>query len=287
MLNIKGRFVGFCWMSALLLIGVSIISLSGCRQKPPIPKEGDVVIWKHSSELIIKAKLGQRREHVISDPRIDHLSYEPEYERFIGQFPIDYAPKPFPKFTEAERRDFIADHDSKIHAVKSIHPLEFNLMLNGVTAKATDASPYGGEGMDDPNQVKVILHGYGDFPIVTKSGVKHAPYNTQQLFEIELMKKLNISSKKTEHGLDCYSFQDGHEGKRCFGNSTYSSISGFHFYVSPTEENVLVESLEAIYGGIRVEWFIHKKNINRTKDIDAAIWRLLEAWNVAPTQTKN
>ncbi len=278
MLKTRGRFVGFCWMSALLLIGVSIISLSGCRQKPPIPKEGDVVIWKHSSELIIKAKLGQRREHVIADPRIDHLSYEPEYERFIGQFPIDYDPKPFPKFTEAERRDFIADHDSKIHAVKSIHPLEFNLMLNGVTAKATDDSPHGGD-MDDPNQVKVFL---------SRPGILENPlYSTQQFFEFELMKKLDLSSKKTEHGLDCYSFKDGHGGKRCFGHSAYPTISGFEFYVSPSEGNILARSQETIYGGIKIEWFTHQKNINRARDIDAAIWRLLEAWNVAPTQTKN
>ena len=92
---------------SLLLACASITSLSGCRQKPPIPKEGDIVVWMHSPELIIKAKLGQRREHVVSDPRLDHLFYEPEYERFIGQFPIDYKPIPFPKFTEAERRDFL------------------------------------------------------------------------------------------------------------------------------------------------------------------------------------
>lgn len=279
MLNSKARLLVVCSMQVLLLVVILLVTPSGCGRSKPIPKEGDVVIWRHTPpELIIKAKLGQRREHVVADSRTDHLHYEPQYERFIGQFPIDYAPKPFPRFTEAERNAFLAEYASKIHAFKSGHPLEFNLMLNGVIAKATDASPHGGD-MDNPNQVKVILGGLGI--------LNNPPTNTKQFFERELMKELDVSSKKTEHGLDCYSFKDRHEGKRCFGHSTYPSISGFEFYVSPYGRNVLVESRETIYGGIRVQWFTHPKNLNRARDIDAAIWRLLEAWNVAPTQTKN
>ena len=267
---------------------------SGCMQQEiDIPKEGDVVIWKHRPELIIKTKLGQRREHVAADARTDHLFYEPQYERFIGQFPIDYEPEPFPNFTEEEFAAFIAEYASKLHAVKSGHPIQFNLMLNGVKAKATDASPYGGKGIDDPNQVKVFLNGHGAFPIITKSGVKRAPYNTKKFFERELMKELDISSKKTKDGLDCYRFNNGSDGKRCFGHSTYPSISGFSFYVSPyysspgTKTNILVTSREFIYGGIRIQWFTHQQNIYRARDIDAAIWRLLDAWNISPIQNDN
>jgi len=275
-------------MSILLLVGITIIGLSGCSKgEPPlIPKEGDVVIWKHRSELIIKAELGQRREHVIADARTDHLSYEPEYEKFIGQFPIDYAPKPFPKLTEQERIAFEEEHASKIHARKSLHPIQFNLMLNGVKAKATDTSHYGGREMDDPNQVKVYLRFHGGSPVMTKSGVKRAPYNTQEFFERELMKKLDVSFKEANDGLDCYRFNDGRGGKRCFGHSTYPSISGFHFYVSPdTKYRIFVTSQEFIYGGIKIEWFTDQQNINRAREIDAAIWRLLNAWNISPLTT--
>ena len=100
MLKLKTEPVSFCLM--LILLFACIASLNGCKPSQSIPEEGDIVIWKHSPELIIKAKLGQRREHIIVDARIDHLSYEPQYERFIGQFPIDYNPKPFPKFTKEE-----------------------------------------------------------------------------------------------------------------------------------------------------------------------------------------
>lgn len=270
---------------------ILVASLSACRQAPPIPKEGDVVIWKQSPELIIKAKLGQRREHVISDPRIEHRVYEPEYERFIGQFPIDYEPVPFPKFTEQEYIAFEAEYSSKVHAVKSAHPIQFHLMLNGVKAEATDASPYGGSGMDNPNQVKVFLHGHGTRPIITKSGVKRASYNTKQNFERELMKQLNAYSKETKDGLECYRFIDRRGGKRCFGHSTHPDISGFEFYVSPyyyspgIKNNILVTSQEFAYGGIEIIWFTDQKNIYRARDIDAAIWRLLEAWNISPVTT--
>jgi hypothetical protein len=283
--NSKAAPVGRRWMSSLLITGSFIFG--GCHQKPPIPNEGDVAVWMHSPELIIKAKLGQRREHVIADPRIDHRFYEPEYERFIGQFPLDYAPIPFPKFTEAEHRDFIAEHDSKIHAVKSLHPLEFNLILNGATTKATDASPYGGEGIDDPNQVKVILNGPGILPNDAKLADFDSPDNPQNLLKTELMKELDADSIQTEYGLDCYNFKEQSRGKRCFGHSTHPSISGFEFHLSTSNRNIMVWSRKSTYRGILIQWFTEPKNINRAKDIDAAIWRLLDAWNIAPHHTKN
>ena len=259
----------------------------GCKQKEVyIPQEGDVVTWKHKPQLIIKARLGQRREHVVANPRTDHRFYEPQYERFIGQFPIDYEPEPFPKFTEEELAAFLAEDASKIPSPKSGHPLEFSLMLNGVKAKATDKSPVGGHGMDDSNQVKVVISSFSE-TVVTRSGVKRKAYNTQQGFELELMKRLDASSKETKYGLDCYRFKEG-EGdrrKRCFGFSEHPSVSGFRLYVPQnTESNIYGESKSYIFGRIKVNWFTHQKNLKKAKDIDAAIWRLLEAWNISPIQ---
>ena len=276
------------YLSSIFLM-VTVLLTGGCmqQQEADIPQEGDVVTWVQSS-LIIKAKLGQRRAHVIAAPRIDHLIYEPQYELFIGQFPIDYEPEPFPKFTEEEQTAFLAEFNSKIHARKSLHYIEFNLMLNGVEAKATDVSPIGGDGMDDPNQVKVIIYGHGTQPITTKSGVKRAPYNTRQSFELELIKNLDVSAKITKDGVDCYPYKHGSGSKRCFGQSTHPSVSGFHFYIpANAKSNIYAISEEFIYGGIKVEWFTSQKNINRAKDIDAAIWRLLEAWNIAPIQNND
>ncbi len=270
--------------ATLLLTGLAIVCI-GCRDKPAIPKEGDVVVWMHSSELIIKTKLGQRRDHVITDPKNDHLFYEPEYERFIGQFPINYEPSRYPKLAEAERRDFIEKHNSEIRAVKSIHPLEFYLMLNGAISRATDTEPHGADRMDDPNQVKVIIHGYETLSTDKSSGINNRLLNTRELFDAELNKHLDTSSKTINDDLECYSYYGGEKGELCFGRSTHPLITGFYFHKSPQGRRLLVRSLETIYGGIKVEWFTDQKNISNAKYIDSTIWRLLDTWNIAPTKT--
>ena len=197
-------------------------------------------------------------------------------------------PRPFPKFTEQERIAFEAEWAAKVHAVKSGHPdIEFNLMLNGVTAKATDNSLHGGNRkMDDPNQVKVLLKSYSAYPITTNLGVNKILRNTSESFKFDYMRNLDEGSKESNYGIDCYLIIGGKGGKRCFGKSTTPSISGFKFYMSPVfKSKIRVISNELIYGGIKVEWFTAPHNINRAREIDAAIWRLLEAWNISPVTT--
>jgi hypothetical protein len=275
MINVRNDLVGFCLMSIFLL--VAITSLSGCSQAPVIPKEGDEVVWRQSSELIIKAKLGQRREHVIVDARTDHKFYEPEYERFIGQFSIDYDPKPFPKLTEQERIVFEAEYSSKIHAVKSIHPIQFNLMLNGIKAKATDRSIYSEQALDDINQVKVELGGLG---ILTDIN-----YTTKDVYERFLKSKEGRYDEQSsdQYGLDCY-YQTRISGLWCFGQSSYSQVSGYSFTFMNANK-ILVSSRNPLYGGIKVTWVIDRAILQYWKMIDVAIWRLLETWNVSSLGT--
>jgi hypothetical protein len=243
-----------------------------------LPKEGDIVTWKQTPQLIIKAKLGQRREHIPSTcTPCEADFYRPGHEHYVGQFPIDYVPEKFAPISKGEAE--------KVPMPYSDHQLEFSLMLNGAKGKATDASPYGGKGMDDSNQVKVFVSVYKlNMANVHLLGGPER-YNTQQLFESSLMKELDATTKVSKNGLDFYGFNDSRTGKRCFGTSLNKLVSGFHFYVSPDpKSNIYGESHEFIYGGLTLEWFTDQKNLYRTKEIDAAIWRLLEAWNVSPIQ---
>ncbi|MBC7750218.1 MAG: hypothetical protein H7Z73_00655 [Candidatus Saccharibacteria bacterium] len=144
-------------------------------------------------------------------------------------------------------------------------------------AQATDASPHGPKGLDSQDQVKVFVN-----------GITHPKIDTQQFFESELMKELDSNSKITQHGLECYKFKDDHDGGRCFGKSKNKLISGFYFYISPDRDSrILVRNNEFIYGGVKIEWFTDQKNIDQAKDIDAAIWRLLTAWNVSPIKNNH
>lgn len=242
-----------------------------------------MVIWKHSSELIIKAQLGQRREHIIADSRLDHLFYEPEYEKFIGQFSIDYDPEPFPKFTEQERIAFLAEWAAKIHAVKSGHPIQFNLMLNGVKAKATDRSIYSSEALDDINQVKVQLGGQrlsDDINLTTKD--RH-----DRFVKLKVNKTWHVDKQSSDaYGMQCYGKKDASPQSHmwCFGASAYAKVSGASFGMIGNKR-VFVNYYEPIYGGINVEYLIDSSQLKHWKEVDAAIWRLLERWNISQLTT--
>ena len=271
----------------LILLFGAIFSLNGCRQPPPIPKEGDVVIWSKSwnkdSELIIKAKLGQRREHIIVDARTDHKFYEPEYERFIGQFPIDYQPKPFPKFTKEEHIAYeTVKRNKKWPPYKSIHPIQFNLMLNGVKAKATDRSMVSEQALDDINQIKVEIGGRGVLDNLLTTKERH-----ERFVKLKVNKTWHIDQQSSdEYDMKCYKKNDAGLLSQpwCFGASTYAKASGVSFTISANNW-VHARSYEPMYGGIKVHYRIDKSKLKHWKEVDAAIWRLLERWNISPLVT--
>lgn len=283
MLKLKTEPVSFCLM--LILLFACIASLIGCKPSQSIPEEGDVVIWSKSwnkdSELIIKAKLGQRREHVIVDARTDHRFYEPEYERFIGQFPIDYNPKPFPKFTKEEHIAYeTAKRNKKLPPYKSIHPIQFNLMLNGVKAKATDRSIVSEQALDDINQVRVELRSQG-----VLADINHTTkYRHERFVKTNVNKTWHIDQQSSnEYDMKCYKKNDGGPLNQfwCFGESTYLEGAGASFSIIGNNW-VLASSFEPIYGGIEVLYRLDKSKLKHWKEVDAAIWRLLESWNISP-----
>jgi hypothetical protein len=50
---------------------------------------------------------------------------------------------------------------------------------------------------------------------------------------------------------------------------------------------VLASSFEPIYGGIKVTYRLDQSKLKHWKEVDAAIWRLLETWNISPIQINN
>ncbi|WP_435276378.1 hypothetical protein ACMAZF_05110 [Psychrobium sp. nBUS_13] len=273
------------------IIGIGILTaltcLTSCTDEPwqPIPKEGDVVMWKHRPELIIKAKLGQRREHVITHPQTDHRFYEPEFETFIGQFPIDYDPQPYATLTEQEYLDFEAELSQKILARKSIHHIEFYLMLNGAQVKPTDLRLTSDQALDDIDQIKVELNGRGILADHSKT--------TKDMHDTFVQTKVNKTwlrdeGASSEYGLDCYRENNGSKVLviRCFGISAYKKASGVVFSIIGSDW-VYASSYESIYGGIAIKYRIDKRRLKQWRQVDAAIWRLLERWNVSPLTTPN
>ncbi|MGA9697768.1 MAG: hypothetical protein WBQ67_02375, partial [Acinetobacter sp.] len=56
--------------------------------------------WKQNLELIVKAKLGPRREHI--PDQFDYEFYKPAREHYLGQFAINYVPEKFPTIMQGE-----------------------------------------------------------------------------------------------------------------------------------------------------------------------------------------
>ena len=209
--------------------------------------------------------MGERREHSLKNhsKRGEAEFYRPQYERYIGQFPIDYQPTKFDKISE-EARDMPISKTSG-------GGYEFNLMLNGSWVRATDRSVVSDETLDHPDQVKVVVNNY------SLGG------STKQSFEDYSLLELDADSSETNNGVTCYRFKDGSSGQRCFGYSLKDAVSGFSFYVSSdVNYRIQVYTHESMYGGVEVKWYIDQKNISRAQEIDAAIWRLLDTWNISP-----
>ena len=261
-----------------IIIIISLIFTCSKPPPPPIPQEGETVTWWVNSKLIIKTKLGARREHI--PKKGDHRSYdpafEPAFEKYLGQFPIDFIPEKFPTLTQQEFSALkYAATEGPWPGNHWLHFPEFYLMLNGQTAKATDLSVYS-DVLDNSAQVKVVVN----------ESSYHKEYTTRSFFEQQKMPKLNPASKVSQYGIDCYLANSPSVAtsqlKVCLGLSLVKGISGFKLVYSPEIETIFVSSNEPIYGGTTIIWKTHKDNLSRAQEIDAAIWRLLAAWNVSP-----
>jgi hypothetical protein len=258
----------------LIILALSLLG-SGCRsEEASLPKEGDIVTWRQNSELVIKAKLGQRRDHI----QKSHI-FTPKLERYVGQFPVDHVPE---KFSSISREELV-----RLPYPDAAHQLEFSLMLNGKTARATNLGATIDKGLDDPNQVKVKLVNID--PKISEQRNGYPFLNTREKVDYRLKSKnLVANTKFSEHGLECYRFSvtldSPYKPRLCFGESEHPFVSGFRVYVSEGNKHIRVNSDELIYGGMQVLWHTHKQNLPQVREIDAAIWRFLDSWNVAPNQ---
>lgn len=248
--------------TTLLLILCAIMQV-GCTkaEKKETFKQGDLQTWKVSDGLIFKGYLGERRKHIPDE--FDAQFYFPNSEKFIGQFPIDYTPKPFDKVSHEEAKQGFNDNLSG-------EPLEFYLMLNGSWVEPTDKSIHAPTALDHEDQVKIQIHYAG------KESLKN---NTKVSFEYQLRNYLDKNSKHKLYGLDCFELIDKY-GKRCFGKSSNSNVSGYEVLV-PYHKHISVDYYnESYYGGINITYIVNQKNFNQIPKIDQAIWRLLDTWNI-------
>ncbi|MCJ8160187.1 hypothetical protein [Acinetobacter zhairhuonensis] len=257
-------------MPKTIVISLCLIFLTGCfqREEPVLPQEGEIVTWKQNDHLVVKAKLGERRKHIVDTHcrRCEAEFYQPEHEHYLGQFPIDYVPETFPPISKKE-----AD---SLPIPLAINQLEFNLVLNGSIMQAIDESIYVEDGLDGEDQVKVMV-----FNEIIKNRTSKI-YEYSQKSNYSDFEFSDAKKWKNKYGLDCWLFLKTNS-IHCYGKSSYDKSTGV--LLKQMNANwIFAESFEPIYGGIRVIWRVDKRNLHHWREIDSAIWRLLETWNVSP-----
>jgi hypothetical protein len=97
--------------------------------------------------------------------------------------------------------------------------------------------------------------------------------------------RLRMDTKVSKAGVDCYEYKERFhkEGnsRECFVHSDTPLAPDFHFYVAPEGRGDHI-SVHRYAAGYILFWYADKKHIYRAKEIDAAIWQLLDTWNVSP-----
>lgn len=245
---------------------LAVVTLQGgcmMQEKTDPYKQGELVTWKINDELIIKGHLGKRRKHIVGE--FDTEFYHPNIQQFMGQFPIDYLPKKFDPISKGETVTLQQNNTG--------NPFEFYLMLNGSWVEPTDESIYSPRALDHEDQVKIQVKRVYNLDL---------EQNTREFFENDLMKDLDKNSEHELYGMKCFNFLDS-QGKRCLGQSSNINISGFDVLLLPNHR-LPVRYQEFIYGGVSIEYILNEKNLNKIQQIDQAIWRMLDAWNVSPNQ---
>jgi len=137
----------------------------------------------------------------------------------------------------------------------------------------------------DENKVEVIYLHAGDPHEAEPGAPGEYPPN---MLKRSLRELLNPRDYKDMYGLRCYQGRVLTDRLTCYGERDASAHEDILLYVpvpGPSQSNFPIMKANYFsrrYGGVRLAWRTHVKNLPRWHDIDAQIWKLVAAWNVAP-----
>lgn len=236
---------------------------SNVKYYKDISKQGDLVVWGISSDLILKTVVGDKtniaKGTILSSP-------------FLGQFPINFIPK-IKSLKENDTIENVADREN---------PMQFNLILNN--AKNIEINNF--YDTSHKNQVKVLVENFSTAdPIYLR--YKKTPREWINYFTSQEVIKDEDLSKKFD--LECYSLKNlkAHISRfyHCIGNASDPYHSEFLMIIAKQHErnNQIVVTTEVetpLYPNISIKWTMPYESLKDWKKVDKNIWRLLKAWNV-------
>jgi len=136
----------------------------------------------------------------------------------------------------------------------------------------------------DENKVEVIYLHAGDPHEADPGAPGEYPPN---MLKRMLQDQLNPHDYKDMFGLRCYRGRVPTARLSCYGVRDAAAGEDILLYVpepsaQPPDGFPLLKAnyFSRQYGGVRIAWRTHLRNLPRWHDIDAQIWKFIEAWNV-------
>jgi len=138
----------------------------------------------------------------------------------------------------------------------------------------------------DENKVEVVYLHAGDPHEAEPDAPGEYPPNMLRRL---LKDQLNPDDYRDMYGLRCYKGRMLTDRLICYGRRDESRGEDIMLttLVPPYAEGVTFPQMQARYfsrrfGGVRIAWRTHVRNLPRWREIDEQIWQHIEAWNVAP-----
>ncbi len=135
----------------------------------------------------------------------------------------------------------------------------------------------------DPNKVEVAYLHAGDPHEADPDAPGEYPPN---MLKRALQELLDARHYRDQYGLRCYPGRVFTNRITCFGPRTQAGEDiMLTALVPPYPADVAFPVFQARYfsrryGGVRIEWRAHVANLPRWHEIDAQIWRFIDAWKV-------
>ncbi|HYL71909.1 MAG TPA: hypothetical protein VEY89_11475 [Candidatus Dormibacteraeota bacterium] len=102
---------------------------------------------------------------------------------------------------------------------------------------------------------------------------------------------VNPNAYQDQFGLRCYQDRSPSGRLTCYGKRSADEDIVLYTKVPPYAAGDTFPVMQARYfstryGGVRIAWRSHVKNLPRWHDIDAQIWKFIDAWQVLPEQAQ-
>jgi hypothetical protein len=138
----------------------------------------------------------------------------------------------------------------------------------------------------DQNKVEVVYLHAGDPHEAERDASGEYPPN---MLKRALQDFLNPEDFKDIYGLRCYRTREPSDRATCYGRRDEAAGEDILLTVKvpPYAEGDTFPVMQARYfskgyGGVRLAWRSHVKNLPRWHELDAQIWKFIAAWNVVP-----